>query len=510
MPREEDHMLDNEEIEIIDTSTITDIPSAEGTLFENRKKINRRYDSDLNITIHITAYNRLDKTKACIESIMKYTSNHKFKLLLVDNGSSDGTFEYFKTLKFSPKKIVRLTENKGSVLGGYIGFTNYDTKYIVGMTNDIIVTKNWLDNLMTCMESDELIWMVNPIVSNSSPYYLEPLPEIHTTEEAEQFGEKHNHSNHHLWSERLRIPSMCSLWRKEVFDIAGLLDVGFFHDFLEDDLEIRMRRAGYKIILAQDTFVHHNHYIQERDIQNNILSAKGGHRNYLQKHCGLEPWDDMDNYIYPYIKNLECHENCTKILGINTRCGQPLLDVKNRFQQEDIKIEPEDIFAFTKEAKYYDILYTITHNVICDNTEENLFKHYKNDYFDVIIIGEEINQCAKPLTYLHNVLNLLKKGGTLLLSLYNTYDFRTLFASIVNPLWRAKTKHVLLHYNDILETLDTEGAEHVEIFYTFHQTTEELHDIVQKVNHMVKELETNPDETYQRLLIEKYWFFVKK
>ena len=105
MPREEDHMLDNEEIEIIDTSTITDIPSAEGTLFENRKKINRRYDSDLNITIHITAYNRLDKTKACIESIMKYTSNHKFKLLLVDNGSSDGTFEYFKTLKFSPKKI---------------------------------------------------------------------------------------------------------------------------------------------------------------------------------------------------------------------------------------------------------------------------------------------------------------------------------------------------------------------------------------------------------------------
>ena len=98
----------------------------------------------------------------------------------------------------------------------------------------------------------------------------------------------------------------------------------------------------------------------------------------------------------------------------------------------------------------------------------------------------------------------------MLLSLYNTYDFRTLFASIVNPLWRAKTKHVLLHYNDILETLDTEGAEHVEIFYTFHQTTEELHDIVQKVNHMVKELETNPDETYQRLLIEKYWFFVKK
>ena len=502
--------MSDENVKIIDTSNIVEKPVEEGNLFENRKKINQRYMGDFEITIFIQAYNRLEKTKACIDSVMKYTADFKFKLLLVDNGSDDGTFEYFKEIKFSPKKIIRLTENKGSVLANDIGFKECDTKYVAAITNDVVVTKDWLDNMLKCAESDERIGQVNPVVTNSSNYYLEALPEINTLEEAEKYGIAHNHSDGRLWAERFRNPSLCYLLRKEAIEAAGGVDVGFYHEFLEDDFQIRMRRAGYKVVLAEDTFVHHNHYMQERDMQKAMRSTEGGHRNYLEKHRGIEPWSDMDNYIYPYIKNIECCKECPKILGIDTRCGQPILDMKNRYRRDGIEVNETDIFAYTNDAKYYDMLRTITSNVVSNQGNDALLSYYKTNSFDAIVIGEVINMYDNPVKFLGNVLGLLKKGGTLVVSLYNVYDFHALFASTIDPMWRNRNGYVQLHYNDILEKLDLEKAERVEVYNTFHMVTGELQDIILKVNNMIRELEADPEEIYQRLLTEKYWFCVKK
>lgn len=502
--------MSDENIKIIDVSNITDKPDADGNLFENRRKISQRYSGDIELTIYIQAYNRLEKTKACIDSIIKYTDGYQYKLLLVDNGSDDGTFEYFKELDFSPKKIIRLTENKGSVLANDISFKACDTKYIAVVTNDVVVTKNWLDNMFRCLESDERIGQVNPVVTNSSIYYLEPLPEINTIEEAEAYGFAHNQSDCRLWAERLRFPSLCYLLRKEAMEAAGGVDVGFYHEFLEDDFQIRMRRAGYKIFLAEDTFVHHNHFMQERDMKEAMSSTEGGHRNYLEKHRGIEPWSDMDNYIYPYIKNIHCGNENPQILGIDTRCGQPILDIKNRYRREGIEIEEGNIFAYTHDAKYYDMLRTITPNVICENRNEALVSYYKANNFDAIVIGEPLNIYDKPIEFLGNVMGLLKKGGTLVMALNNTYDFRAVFASTIDPLWRSRGEYVQLHYDDIIEKLETENAERVEIGNTFHMVNQELQDIIKKVNNMISELEVNPDEIYQRLLTEKYWFCVQK
>ena len=144
-------------------------PEVGNDLFENRNTIAKmRPEGKPEVTIIIQAYNRLDKTKRCVESVLENTKDINYELLLLDNGSIDGTYEYFKSIPYEQKRIIRITKNLGAA---YIMLLLclYDlNSYIVILANDIIVTENWLKNLLICIKSDPTIGMVNPACSNTS------------------------------------------------------------------------------------------------------------------------------------------------------------------------------------------------------------------------------------------------------------------------------------------------------------------------------------------------------
>ena len=68
------------------------------------------------VTVLVQAYNSLDKTKRCVESILKYTKDIDFDLLLIDNGSTDDTLQYFISVDYPKKTILRFTENRGAAI----------------------------------------------------------------------------------------------------------------------------------------------------------------------------------------------------------------------------------------------------------------------------------------------------------------------------------------------------------------------------------------------------------
>ena len=82
-------------------------PKVGNDLYDNRSAIAKiRSEDSAEVTISIQAFNRLEKTKRCVESILKYTKGIDYELLLVDSGSSDGTFEYYKSVPHEKKKVV--------------------------------------------------------------------------------------------------------------------------------------------------------------------------------------------------------------------------------------------------------------------------------------------------------------------------------------------------------------------------------------------------------------------
>ncbi len=140
-------------------------PHVGNSIYEVRQNLNKlRDDESPLVSIYVLAYNNLEKyTKKCIESILKYSSDVDYELILVDNGSTDGTYKYFESINYDKKKIIKITKNVGIGYYAMDIFKETKGKYISIVCNDVIVTKNWISNLIKCAESDPKIGMATPV-----------------------------------------------------------------------------------------------------------------------------------------------------------------------------------------------------------------------------------------------------------------------------------------------------------------------------------------------------------
>lgn len=213
-------------------------PAVGSNLFSNRAAVAnmQQHSNSSEVSIIIQAYNRLEKTKRCVESVLTYTTEIDYELILLDNGSEDGTLEYFRSVPHEKKTVVHITKNLGASYPTSILSLNKLGRFICILQNDLIVTSHWMEQLLACMKSDDRIGMVNPVCCNTSNLQCVDLPYTNYLEMQEQAAQ-FNHSNPRKWEDRLRLITLGTLYRKEALMAIGwpVGDVGFFHDFGDDD-----------------------------------------------------------------------------------------------------------------------------------------------------------------------------------------------------------------------------------------------------------------------------------
>ncbi len=378
-------------------------------------------------TIMVLAYNRLEKTKECIRSILENTNDVSYKLLLIDNGSTDQgeTLKYFQSIEYENKLIFHFHKNLGPQTPLKFIYEKIEGKYFVTVANDIVVTARWLTNMIKIAESDSKIGMVNPISSNVSNLQRKEL-QFRTYEEMQREAERINISDPKKWHERLRLITLGALYTCECLFAVGwpLGDVGFFHDFVDDDITFRVRRNGYKAILANDTWIHHNHSYEFNDVDDREDYQKSleiGRENFKEKYFGVDAWDDVNNYIsniLPCIKKPK--EKLPAILGIDVKCGTPILEIKNKLRE--FSIFNSECSAFTQESKYVIDLKTVCNETVVCDREEFLKNYYMAGQYHYIYIGRHINHYHEPISVLLDALSLLKPEGQMFVTLKNSFD----------------------------------------------------------------------------------------
>ena len=123
----------------------------------------------MNKTVIITpAFNKFEMaTKQFLQSLYQYTDENSFDLIIIDNGSTDGTVEYLENFakEHSNIRLILNKENLGYSKANNQGINlalegNY--KYIGLLNNDILFTPDWLKNTLEVFELDKQLGMVSP------------------------------------------------------------------------------------------------------------------------------------------------------------------------------------------------------------------------------------------------------------------------------------------------------------------------------------------------------------
>jgi GT2 family glycosyltransferase len=214
------------------------------------------------VVIVVLNWNKWRLSLECIRTLA-HLDYPNWRLLLVDNGSTDGSIEKFDDL---PKnsELIALGSNRGYTGGSNVAIARcmeVGADYIWLLNNDAIVEKDTLSRLVTLAESDSHIGLVGPVLMRpGSPPSCEAAgvrfdcskASLEVTTDVSQAQEWQNQC-----PENMAIFGTGLLIRRSVIEQIGAFDDNFFAYNEDIDLSIRSAQAGFLNLVEFQSILWH-------------------------------------------------------------------------------------------------------------------------------------------------------------------------------------------------------------------------------------------------------------
>jgi len=210
---------------------------------------------DKKVSIVIPVCNQLGYTRVCMDYLLKNTLE-AFQLIIVDNGSRDGTVRYFEELSQKIDiKYIRNERNFGPIVALNQGIAHSSSPIICTMHNDLIVfEKNWLRKLVSLIESDQSIGLIGFAGRKTIDKrgVVDEKSLVHNLQ-----NENLNTSMKELYQEVAVLDGVFIAGRRDVFKKIGCFDeiYGLMHLY-DLDISLKSRRAGYKNVVINVEALH--------------------------------------------------------------------------------------------------------------------------------------------------------------------------------------------------------------------------------------------------------------
>lgn len=210
-------------------------------------------------SIIIPVFNRAELTEQCLVNLADVTRGATFEVVLVDNGSTDGTAALLASLGGDVQAITN-HENRGFAAACNQGARAARGRHLVFLNNDTIPLDGWLEPLLAELDADPRVAAVGSkllfadgTVQHAGVIFMRELPmPYHPFCRADA-----SHPAVNVRRELSAVTAACVAMRRAAFDAVGGFDEGFVNGFEDVDLCLKLRARGDKVVYQPRSTLYH-------------------------------------------------------------------------------------------------------------------------------------------------------------------------------------------------------------------------------------------------------------
>jgi GT2 family glycosyltransferase len=213
----------------------------------------------------VVNWNRRNLLRSCLQSLTRQKLNQPFEVVVIDNGSDDGSPEMvlaeYGNGTVLRVNLIRNSENRGFCAANNQGFAASDTEFIALLNNDAEAEPDWLEKLAGAfhgrtdigMAASKILVHEDPRRIDKAGHLIYPDGQNRGRGSGELDTGQYNQVEEILW------PDGCAaMYRRAMLDQIGGFDEDFFAYADDAELGLRAQIAGWKCLYIPQAVVRHH------------------------------------------------------------------------------------------------------------------------------------------------------------------------------------------------------------------------------------------------------------
>jgi GT2 family glycosyltransferase len=221
-------------------------------------------------------YNCLNFTKEFIKSLSATVCLDDHELIIVDDGSTDGTRDYLRALKLSNLTLILNDENQGFARNNNLGAERANHEILCFLNNDLELTPGWLDPMLDGLRKLPSVGAIgniqlNPrtsLIDHAGIFFDLAGRPAHARKNRKKIPPKE-------YSEWNAVTAACMLIYKSQFDNLNGFDESYRNGSEDVDLCVRLRQLRLRNWVANRSIIRHH------------ISASPGRHKYNDRNSQL-------------------------------------------------------------------------------------------------------------------------------------------------------------------------------------------------------------------------------